>query len=286
LTNRDVVPDGAFYSPVSPLARYYVYTSRGQVTRYVHHGSPAAADAFAALGIDLATMSNNHSLDQGPEGLTDTIENLDAAGIRAIGAGVNSQAALAPYVVETKFGRVAIFSFGEEGGTAPNALAGSAGILALTEANVAAARELATAQGIKWTVASVHWGNNYEDVLPEQEAWARRLARAGFDLVVGSGPHIVQPFATVNGTPVLYSVGNFVFNSPGRFTDGAPGFGLAATTVLGPRGFREIRLTCLVVDNKIVNYQPTRCDAATSAKVLTSLSDHLEMEGDVGVVKW
>jgi hypothetical protein len=287
LTSMSQLPDvDLLFSPGSPTPRYYVYTSRGQVTRWVHRCSPAAAQAFADLGVDVVTLGNNHALDQGPLGLEDTIQALKAAGIVSVGAGRNAAQAARPFITDTPYGRLAIFSFAEEGGTAPDATAESAGICALNTQNVDAARDTARAEGVRWMVAAVHWGNNYTDVLPVQEEWARRLADKGFALVVGTGPHIAQRIEIIGRTPVIYSLGNFTFLTEGRFSEETPGYGLVATAILSQSGFREIRVTCVRTDNMIVEYQPCICSDQEAGWLLHQVSGDMQIEGAVGVLKW
>jgi len=287
LTLINQLPDAElFFLPGSPTPRYYVYTSRGQVTRYVLRSSPAAAQAFADLGVDVVTLGNNHALDQGPLGLEDTIQELKAVGIVSIGAGRNAAQAAKPFITDTPYGRLAIFSFAEEGGTAPDATAESAGICALNTENVDAARDMARAEGVRWMVAMVHWGNNYTDVLPVQEEWAQRFADKGFALVVGTGPHIHQRIEIIGRTPIIYSLGNFAFLMEGRFDEDTPGYGLVATTVLSQSGFREIRVTCIQTDNLIVGYQPCICSDADASWLLHQVSEDMEVEGAVGVLRW
>ena len=281
------MPDAdIFYSPGSPVARYYVYTSRGRVTRYVHRSSPASAQAFANLGVDIVTLGNNHAMDQGLQGLIDTGEVLKASGIISIGAGSNKDEALKPFITDTPSGKLAIFSFGEECPTAPDATSESAGICTLNIKNINAACELAEAEGVDWMVASVHWGNIYTDVVPAQVKMARILADKGFDLIIGHGPHVHQRISVIGGTPVIYSLGNFAVLSRGSYTEETPGYGLMVTTVLGPRGFREIRVKCIQIDNKIVEYQPRPCDTVTARQLLESIYPGIQIEDNTGVLKW
>jgi poly-gamma-glutamate capsule biosynthesis protein CapA/YwtB (metallophosphatase superfamily) len=135
-------------------------------------------------------------------------------------------------------------------------------------------------------MAVVHWGDDYVDVVPSQEKWARLLAENDFNLVIGSGPHVLQRIEIVGRMPVIYSLGNFVFNTAGRFTDAGPGYGAMVTTVLGPRGFRECGLVPIHVDNSMVQYQPRPCDPEVARQVLASMSPDIEMEGAVGVLRW
>ncbi len=63
------------------------------------------------------------------------------------------------------------------------------------------------------TVAYVHFGSEYEEVPNESQiSKAKALIDAGADLVVGSHPHVVQPVGVYNGVPIVYSLGNFLFD--------------------------------------------------------------------------
>lgn len=62
-------------------------------------------------------------------------------------------------------------------------------------------------------IAYVHWGDEYVQKHNEtQEAIAKRLVEAGADLIVGSHPHVVQDVAVYQGVPIVYSLGNFLFD--------------------------------------------------------------------------
>ena len=87
------------------------------------------------------------------------------------------------------------------------------GTTTLSPESVVRGRDLARAAGADWVVAVVDWGTNYDTVQPQQRYWAEVLAAAGYDLVVGSGPHIAQPIEMVGSTPVAFSVGNFVYGT-------------------------------------------------------------------------
>jgi poly-gamma-glutamate synthesis protein (capsule biosynthesis protein) len=50
---------------------------------------PLAADALAQAGFDIVALANNHAMDMGMEGLLDTLDHLDRAGVAHVGAGRN-----------------------------------------------------------------------------------------------------------------------------------------------------------------------------------------------------
>ena len=108
----------------------------------------------------------------------------------------------------------------------------------------------------------------------------------GYDLVVGTGPHIVQPVERIGDTLVAYSIGNFAFGTPGRFTAEDSGYGIALTSVLTSGGFRELRMTCVETDNERVFYQPRPCDEATAKQVLGAMNPAVIFEGATGILRW
>ena len=63
-------------------------------------------------------------------------------------------------------------------------------------------------------IAYIHWGTENETQIDwAQEKQAPEIAAAGADLIIGSHPHCLQPIGSVQGVPVVYSLGNFWFNS-------------------------------------------------------------------------
>ncbi|MBE0477268.1 MAG: CapA family protein, partial [Coriobacteriia bacterium] len=115
------------------------------------------------------------------------------------------------------------------------------------------------------------WGANYQGVIEEQRLQAAAFAEAGYDLVVGHGPHVPQPAEVLGSTPVFYSLGNFVFGAPGRFSPSDPPYGLVLTTEYTASGLTGITVECLEVDNRRVTYQPRPCDLEEAAAVLDRL---------------
>ena len=80
--------------------------------------------------------------------------------------------------------------------------------------------------GVDCVIACMHWGNEYERRPNKvQRQLAGFLRRHGVDLIVGSHPHVVQPYEQDSNGIVLYSLGNFVSNQRKRYCDG----GIVAT---------------------------------------------------------
>ncbi len=279
-----------------PEADYVVANAEGPITTetavydpsqpWSYAARPAAALSLAAEGVSAVGLANNHALDRGPTGLADTVAHLDAAGVATFGAGAGVDRALRPLIVETPHGRVGVVAFGQGGGVRKNAGEGRPGIAVLTRCNAAEGASRARDAGARWLVAFVHWGVNYGEVTHAQRRQAKVLAEAGYDLAIGHGPHVAQHAEVVAGMPVLYSLGNFVFGTPGRFTADAPGFGLMATTTFGPEGIEELRLHCIRTDNDEVAFQPRPCSPAKADAALRAVHADIVVEDGVGMLRW
>ena len=88
--------------------------------------NPQNIDCLQAAKIDVSALANNHVLDWGYPGLRETLETMDAAGVRGIGAGARLKQAARPAVmrVEGK-GRVLVFSYGVANSGVPPSWAAS-----------------------------------------------------------------------------------------------------------------------------------------------------------------
>ena len=279
-----------------PGADYVIANAEGPITtatdvydpsqRWSYQARPEAARALAAEGVAAAGLANNHALDRGPAGLADTVAHLGGAGVATFGAGEDLDRALRPLLVETPHGRVGVVAFGQGGGVRENAGEGRPGIAVLTRCNAAEGAHRAREAGARWVVAFVHWGANYTGVVHAQRTQAALLAEAGFDLAIGHGPHIAQPIAVVVGMPVVYSLGNFVFGTAGRFATDAPGVGLMATTAFGTDGLEALRLHCIRTDNDEVGFQPRPCTTSQADEVLRAVHPDIVVEDGVGTLRW
>jgi poly-gamma-glutamate capsule biosynthesis protein CapA/YwtB (metallophosphatase superfamily) len=182
-------------------------------------GGSSNADAMARAGFDVISVATNHIKDCGlmkswcDYAFLDTLENLRRVGILPIGAGKNLEEALQP-VVETVNGiRFGFVSLGDSKmDDSVFATQNDPGIARLTEENlktaIASARQVADV-----VIALPHWGP--ENVsLPNgiQRNQARQFVEAGADLVVGNHAHVVQAIQEIDGVPVFYGLGNFVFD--------------------------------------------------------------------------
>jgi poly-gamma-glutamate synthesis protein (capsule biosynthesis protein) len=178
---------------------------------------PLAGQALRDAGIGLVSLANNHILDYDAQGLLDTLRILDANGIAHAGAGVDLAAALAPVIVERQGVRIGMAAFcdHQDDFAATPQHPGMAWLGLHDEAAAidAFARALAPlrAEGVHWTILSLHWGPN---MVSEPSAQQRRLARAAIDagwkIVYGHSAHVFQGVERYEGCPILYAAGDLV----------------------------------------------------------------------------
>ena len=277
-----------------PAADYIVANLEGPITRrtmpsdpdqrWSYQALPAAAAALAAVGIDAVGLANNHTLDRGPEGLVDTIATLEESGLSTFGAGLDQGEAAAPLLIETPYGIVAVVGFGEDASRGRLANRTTPGSLVPSYSAIQRGLDLSRAAGARWLVAFVHWGTNYRGIEDEQRRWAQRFADAGYDLVIGHGPHLAQPVEFVDGMPVFYSLGNFVFGTPGRYGAEAPGISVLVRTELTATGFRAATVDCLLTDNQRIDFRPGPCEPTEAAPALAALHPEIELAEGVGAL--
>lgn len=252
--------------------------------QFSYHMLPAAAAALEDAGIDAVSLANNHVMDRGPWGLTDTQRTLEAVGVQTFGAGQDADEARRPLLLRSSAGTLAVVGFGEDFGADSRAGRDDPGIAQLTRRAIREAHDTARAAGAEHVLAFVHWGDNYSDIVAKQRYWAAELVHAGYDLVVGAGPHIAQAVAVIDDVPVVYSLGNFVFGAPGRFErSDRLGLGLVLVTDFAPTG-TTLRMRCIATDNDVVQYQPQPCDPGQAAAVLPFLHPDAQLTGDTAVL--
>jgi poly-gamma-glutamate synthesis protein (capsule biosynthesis protein) len=180
---------------------------------------PSNVDVLSAAAIDACGLANNHVLDWGEDGLVETLEILDAAGIGHAGAGRTAAEALRPLGLDAGNARVLVAAFGCVSSGIPagwKAGAGRPGVALLpedVEEAVAAVSGVASARSPgELLVVSLHWGGNWGLAVPERQ---RRLAHrliedVGVDLVWGHSSHHPKAGEVHRGRLILYGCGDLL----------------------------------------------------------------------------
>jgi len=170
-------------------------------------------------------LANNHVLDWGYEGLSETLLTLGAVQIAHAGAGNDAVEAAVPAVLDVPGkGRVLLFSFGATSSGIPQEWKASAlrpGVNLLDDLSEATAtrisdqmRQLKRRSDL--LVASIHWGGNWGYEIPrEQIAFAHRLIEEGVAVVHGHSSHHVKAIEVFKGRLILYGCGDFLTDYEG-----------------------------------------------------------------------
>jgi poly-gamma-glutamate capsule biosynthesis protein CapA/YwtB (metallophosphatase superfamily) len=261
--------------------------------RFLHRTSfTQAAPALARAGVDAVGLANNHSMDYGTAGLADTLQALAAAKVRAFGAGANLPAAEQPLLLTIAGDgdaarHVAVFPMFEyrpefDGTNSYYATAERPGLAAIDPKRFAerVRRWRARYPGL-FVIASAHWGRNYAWRTPQQAKLGRALIDAGADLVVGHHGHNFQEVERYRGKWILYGIGNFMFNSRGRFNEFGTlppyGLGVELDFPKSRTGSPIARLYPVLVDNLRTGYQPQIPAPAEAKQALLKLLDRSEL---------
>jgi poly-gamma-glutamate capsule biosynthesis protein CapA/YwtB (metallophosphatase superfamily) len=170
---------------------------------------PWATQVLVELGVDCVTLANNHALDFGPDALVDTLAHLDAAGIRAVGAGTDVERARAPVVLEANGFRLAVVAVTDH----PRAYAAERDRPGVAYAPLERGQLpewLAVAIGAldaDATLVTPHWGPNMTaEPVPHVRRAATLVLEAGATLIAGHSAHVFHGLAP----GVLYDLGDFL----------------------------------------------------------------------------
>jgi poly-gamma-glutamate synthesis protein (capsule biosynthesis protein) len=178
---------------------------------------PELARALADVGVDVVSLANNHAMDQTPEGLVDSLATARAAGLGVVGVGPDEGEAFRHRTIERGGLKVAFVGFTHHvNGGAGSAAYGA--VVALLRENERVMASIAEARAeADVVVVAVHWSSDFVGrPLRDQRDLAHRMIDAGADVIVGTGPHILQEVERLpsprGAAVVAYSLGNLVSN--------------------------------------------------------------------------
>ena len=195
-------------TPIAPpdeeLSTFPLFGVPGEIT-----------DALAYAGYDRCSTASNHSMDRGARGIDATLNALGRVGISHTGMARTPQE-INPKLIFVNGIAIAHMSYtfsynglpAANGETWRSALIDTDRILRDTRQ----ARKL----GAQVVLLSMHWGNERESAPSSyQTKIADAITKSGeVDLIIGSHAHVLQPIKLVNGTFVIYGLGNFLSDMP------------------------------------------------------------------------
>lgn len=173
-------------------------------------------DALRNAGIDVLTNANNHDLDTGAIGIGETIDNVERMGFIQTGTFKREKPRFE--MIQVCGFKIAITAFATEHNNKRCNLTPEGARFLLNDYSAEQAAAIlaqARSAGAELVFTCIHWGKENKLVQnQEQEAVAQELADMGYDCIIGSHPHVLQPFALIESgdreVPVFYSMGNFL----------------------------------------------------------------------------
>ena len=180
--------------------------------RFIFRGEPEWLDTLRQHGITHLNLANNHSIDQGREGLIDTKNNIIAAGMVPIGAGENMQEAA-----------VLLASEPRKVWLVPSLRLALENYAYLTDkpcvsqepmdSLLSRVYHLRQQDSTAVIIVSLHWGAEHKlEPVPRQKHDAHMLCLAGADVLVCHHTHTLQTIEDFRGRRIYYSIGNFIFD--------------------------------------------------------------------------
>ena len=189
---------------------------------------------FLHRHIDAVSVANNHTGDYGKAAFMETLAQLDSIGVVHFGGGENASSAHRPLWINHDGIKVAVLGYNEFKPRSFEAGAMNPGIAWSEDSHVLSDIRAARTAGADVVIPFMHWGWERETTpSARQRKLARKMIDAGADMVVGAHPHVVQGAEIYRGKPIVYSLGNFVFDS---FTTPVTRLGWTLHLLLDKRG--------------------------------------------------
>ncbi|NUK21164.1 CapA family protein [Streptomyces lunaelactis] len=198
-----------------------VYGGNGDYTGYPAFKSPPQiAKALASTGYDSCSAASNHTLDDGAAGVRRTLDALDEAGIRHAGSARTAAEAARPAWLKAGGAKVAqlAYTYGTNGFPFPEKQPWAVSLI--DERKIVADARAARKAGADVVVVSLHWGTEWETDPDEKQLRLGRTltasttdGRPDIDLILGTHTHVPQAYEKVNGTWIVYGMGNQIAGS-------------------------------------------------------------------------
>lgn len=193
---------------------------------------PSILNTLIDCGVDMLTMCNNHMLDGFWDGLRESIDLVDQAGLKHVGAYRTPEEYNTPEVMEINGIKVGFLNYNETTNTMADKsdkAASEYGFRYIQNADFKQQVQALRDAGADVVVGYMHWGEEYKRV-PESRTkkYAQELVAAGVDIIIGGHPHMVQTCEYVSATAddgtvrsalVVYSLGNFISDQRAQYRD-------------------------------------------------------------------
>ncbi len=188
--------------------------------KYILKSGTEAISGLSFAGFDILSLANNHIMDYYETGLSDTLSVLENNNIASVGAGCDLYNARKPAIIEKNGIRVGFLAYTDMADivhignpsikfAAEQVKAGVAPLNpALIEEDICMLRDK-----VDILAVSLHWGiEDSYNVTEEQIELAHKICDFGADIILGHHPHRFQGIEIYQSKPIIYSLGNFIFD--------------------------------------------------------------------------
>lgn len=181
-------------------------------SKYSFRMDPNVLPAVKEAGFDIVSFANNHVGDWNVTAFKDTISKLEENGILKTGAGLNKIDASSPTIIEKNGIKFGFLGFTDVGPNWLEVKDEAPGILLASDPNINTIISNAKTK-CDVLIVSFHWGIEYKTIHnSRQEELAHNAIDNGADMIIGHHPHVIQDIGEYNGKPIVYSLGNFIFD--------------------------------------------------------------------------
>ena len=183
---------------------------------YTFRASPRRLAIYEEMGVDLVTLANNHVYDFGRDAFYDMLDSLDEYHIPYIGAGRNIDEAKRPYYFVLNGYKFAFVNAtrAEKVILTPEATDDEGGVFRCYDSTGLINLIKEVKEDSDYVITLIHWGREDSHELEDDQREISKLyIDAGSDIIVGTHAHVLQGIEFYNGKPIVYNIGDFIFNN-------------------------------------------------------------------------
>lgn len=180
-------------------------------SKYSFRMNPEVLSALKDSGFDIFNVANNHAGDWSIDAFWDTLNNLSLNELAFTGGGINYTEASTVKIIEKNGVKIGFLGFSDVGPEWLLATSEKPGILSAKDPKIIDIIKEAKTKS-DFLIVSFHWGDEYVKQNKRQEYLAHLSIDNGADIIIGHHPHVKQDIEFYKEKPIVYSLGNFVFD--------------------------------------------------------------------------
>ena len=188
---------------------------------YTFRASPQRLSIYEELGVDLVTLANNHVYDFGKDAFYDMLDSFNEYNIPYIGAGRNIKEAMEPYYLILNGYKIAFINAtrAEKIILTPEAGDNDGGVFRCYDPSSLIKLISDVKKDSDFVITLIHWGREDSHYLEDVQTEAAKLyIDAGADVIIGSHAHVLQEIEFYKDKPIIYNLGDFIFNNETKDT--------------------------------------------------------------------